>query len=162
MSVLCPILRIIVRKIPNSWRNASSLPSASLPGIGRVVARGDTSSIVGLPHTANGGGSWGMMMTRWSPHLLRLDLTCFGRFRPASFHRDRQSSGREVLPHSYSPDQSHQKYHQSCSIKAAASAFRVPTPWSTMSLQYKYCWRPKSSASPRVFGLRRTWIFTTS
>lgn len=29
--------------------------------------------------------------------MLRLYLTCFGRFRPASFLHDRQSSGREVL-----------------------------------------------------------------
>ena len=32
-------------------------------------------------------------------------------------------------------------HHQSRSIKAAASAFKVPTPWFTMSLQYEYCSR---------------------
>src|ERR1700722_6559806 len=42
MSVLCPILSIIVRKIPNSRGGAlarSQVPTPSLPGIGRVVAR---------------------------------------------------------------------------------------------------------------------------
>ena len=178
MSVLCPLQSIIVRKIPNSRRDALACLGADLPvaAIARVVAPGTHRRSWGYPLLLTAAVVGGMMMTMMvmtiagalrnarlrSPPRPTARSDIFGRFRSASFLRDRQPSGSEVLPRSYSPDQSHQKYHQSCSIKAAASAFRVPTPWSTMSLQYEYCSRAKSSASPRVFGLRRTRIFTTS
>ena len=67
MSVLCAIQSIIVRKIPNSRRDALTRSHAPTPlrsGHRPRGRPGNTSSIVGIPLAATGGDvGGGMMMT---------------------------------------------------------------------------------------------------